>query len=167
MTVSRNNDSSIPSKKAVTSSFSRLKALRVKSLFNKGGSTEKKTVNALKQEGRLSKTTPSQENLREIGQHMVDNDVPAESIDKNISNYNTRRNKPQKSGTRRDRGWGGGGSIHNLQYEPTDLPKHRHKFSTDGDFFSRKSFKELGCSDFMIESLKQQNFLRPSQIQVR
>lgn len=163
--VSRNNDSSNPSKKGVTSSFSRLKAQRVKALVNKRDSTGKKTVNALKQEGRLSKTTLSQENFREIGQHMVDNDVPGESIDKNISDYNTRPNKPKKSGTRRDRGWGSGGSIHNLQYEPTDLLKQRHKYSADGDFFSRKSFKELGCSDYMIESLKRQNFLRPSQIQ--
>ncbi|KAH9782368.1 DEAD-box ATP-dependent RNA helicase 50 [Citrus sinensis] len=163
--VLRNNDSSIPSKKGVISSFSRLKAQRVKAVVDKRSAMGKKTVNALKQEGRLSKTTPSLENFRELGEHIVDNDVPAESIDKNISDYNSRSNKHEKSGTKIDRGWRSGGSIHNLQYEPTDRPKQRHKYSANGDFFSRKSFKELGCSDYMIESLKRQNFLRPSQIQ--
>eukprot|EP00257_Ricinus_communis_P016557 XP_015574759.1 DEAD-box ATP-dependent RNA helicase 50 [Ricinus communis] len=43
---------------------------------------------------------------------------------------------------------------------------HRqHKFSAENDFFSRKSFRDLGCSEFMIESLKGQGFLRPSPIQ--
>jgi ATP-dependent RNA helicase DDX18/HAS1 len=37
----------------------------------------------------------------------------------------------------------------------------------ENDFFSRKSFRDLGCTDFMIESLKGQVFVRPSHIQVQ
>ena len=36
----------------------------------------------------------------------------------------------------------------------------------DARFFSRKSFKELGCSDEMVECLRKQQFNRPSHIQV-
>lgn len=58
------------------------------------------------------------------------------------------------------RGWGGGRS----QFQSTD--NLQRKFNSDKDFFSRKSFKDLGCAPYLIHSLKEQNFLRPSQIQV-
>lgn len=174
MTVSGDDHSSIsiPSKKGVTASFSRLKAQRVKALVNK-------------QEGRLKQIT-------EIVEHIDDSDVPTDNSNKHISvnkylNSHTRRGSGRFSDpdgdytrTRRDGGRvmgsvesdaylrerGTGNSIRNLKHESTYVSKQRHKLSANRDFFSRKSFKELGCSDFMIESLKQQHFLRPSQIQV-
>lgn len=45
-------------------------------------------------------------------------------------------------------------------------PKHQRKMSVDSGFFSRKTFKELGCTGDMIESLRSLSFLRPSHIQV-
>ncbi|KAK3189395.1 hypothetical protein Dsin_028956 [Dipteronia sinensis] len=36
------------------------------------------------------------------------------------------------------RGWGDGGSIHNPEYESTNLPKQRWKLNAEKDFFSRK-----------------------------
>ncbi|EPS70034.1 hypothetical protein M569_04728, partial [Genlisea aurea] len=39
------------------------------------------------------------------------------------------------------------------------------KTKTTGDFFSRKTFKELGCSDYIVESLSKIQYLRPSHIQ--
>ncbi|XP_073106815.1 DEAD-box ATP-dependent RNA helicase 50 isoform X3 [Elaeis guineensis] len=60
------------------------------------------------------------------------------------------------------RGWGGAAS---LQSGAAGRSKRHRKTSTDGGFFSRKSFKDLGCSDDMIESLRGQMFLRPSHIQ--
>lgn len=62
------------------------------------------------------------------------------------------------------RGWGSRGPYAS-EYEPAE-PKQQ-KFSSDKGFYSRKSFKDLGCSEFMIESLKRQNFVRPSQIQAK
>lgn len=62
------------------------------------------------------------------------------------------------------RGWGRGASIQNFKSE--DLLKRMRKFSTDGDFFSKRTFGQLGCSEFMIESLRGLHFLRPSHIQV-
>ncbi|XP_038978955.1 DEAD-box ATP-dependent RNA helicase 50 isoform X2 [Phoenix dactylifera] len=60
------------------------------------------------------------------------------------------------------RGWGGAASLQSAA--AGQLKRHR-KASTDGGFFSRKSFKDLGCTDVMIESLRGQMFLRPSHIQ--
>ncbi|EHA8589429.1 putative DEAD-box ATP-dependent RNA helicase 50 [Cocos nucifera] len=55
------------------------------------------------------------------------------------------------------RGWGGAAATGRSKL-------HRNTY-TDSGFFSRKSFKHLGCSDDMIESLRGQMFLRPSHIQ--
>ncbi|XP_056165647.1 DEAD-box ATP-dependent RNA helicase 50 isoform X2 [Syzygium oleosum] len=62
------------------------------------------------------------------------------------------------------RGWGRGVSLDDYRSESKDLYLHR-KVSSNSDFHSRKSFEDLGCSDFMIESLRKQRFLRPSHIQ--
>ncbi|KAF8039392.1 hypothetical protein BT93_B1811 [Corymbia citriodora subsp. variegata] len=62
------------------------------------------------------------------------------------------------------RGWGRGVSVDDFRYESKDLNLHR-KFSSNSDFHSRKSFEDLGCSDYMIESLRKQHFSRPSHIQ--
>ncbi|XP_059310501.1 DEAD-box ATP-dependent RNA helicase 50 isoform X1 [Lycium ferocissimum] len=62
------------------------------------------------------------------------------------------------------RGWGGGGSNH---YRPNgeEISRERRNFDDRNNFFSRKSFQDMGCSDYMIESLKNQHFVRPSHIQ--
>ncbi|KAK3441930.1 hypothetical protein EUGRSUZ_B02194 [Eucalyptus grandis] len=62
------------------------------------------------------------------------------------------------------RGWGRGLSVDDFRSESKDLNLHR-KVSSNSDFYSRKSFEELGCSDYMIESLRKQQFLHPSHIQ--
>ncbi|XP_078436312.1 DEA(D/H)-box RNA helicase family protein [Wolffia australiana] len=51
--------------------------------------------------------------------------------------------------------------------KPDNRPqkKNRKLSGEDGRFFSRKSFKELGCNDEMVECLGRQQFHRPSHIQ--
>ncbi|XP_044500005.1 DEAD-box ATP-dependent RNA helicase 50 isoform X2 [Mangifera indica] len=184
------NDSSMPS----AASFSRLKAQRVRALANKISSTRKKVsqpedqhsqserhslgknkiVNSLKEVQRFS--TADIEPITAARHHMDDSNVPVECgvSDNQIEPAGLRKSDAQadeagflvpRASNAYLRGWGNGGSIHNFKSESKDLPKQRRKFSTDTDFFSRKSFKELGCADYMIESLKRQNFLRPSRIQ--
>ncbi|XP_059630618.1 DEAD-box ATP-dependent RNA helicase 50 isoform X2 [Cornus florida] len=63
------------------------------------------------------------------------------------------------------RGWGNGESIKNLRSKQMDNLSQGQKLTADNDFFSRKSFRDLGCSDYMIESLRGQLFLHPSRIQ--
>ncbi|XP_020101503.1 DEAD-box ATP-dependent RNA helicase 50 [Ananas comosus] len=60
------------------------------------------------------------------------------------------------------RGWGDAASGNNATLGRSS---HRRKSSSDSDFFSKKSFKDLGCSDDMIKSLRNLMFLRPSHIQ--
>ncbi|KAL0919802.1 hypothetical protein M5K25_011922 [Dendrobium thyrsiflorum] len=43
--------------------------------------------------------------------------------------------------------------------------KLHKKLPHDSGFFSMKSFRDVGCSDFMIESLGKQSIIRPSNIQ--
>lgn len=59
------------------------------------------------------------------------------------------------------RGWSRATPVHhnNAQY-----PRHRHKM-VDTGFFSRHSFKHLGCTDDITESLRTLSFTRPSHIQ--
>lgn len=64
----------------------------------------------------------------------------------------------------RSNGWSNGEAIHSFRGEPRDL-KHNRKYPSGSDFFSRKSFKDLPCSDDMIGSLKEQGFVRPSHVQ--
>lgn len=54
----------------------------------------------------------------------------------------------------------------NLRYDSLDLTQRSKSTSSAADFFSRKSFRDVGCSDFMIECLRKLNFQRPSNIQV-
>lgn len=64
------------------------------------------------------------------------------------------------------RGWGGGRSKQRSEYEPKDTSKQRKKFSVDSGFFSRKSFKDLGCSESVMKALEAQLYTRASHIQV-
>ncbi|XP_058075969.1 DEAD-box ATP-dependent RNA helicase 50 isoform X2 [Magnolia sinica] len=63
------------------------------------------------------------------------------------------------------RGWSNSSSYQKTMVDLTYPSKQRKKMSADGGFFSRKSFKDLGCSEDMIESLRAQLFIRPSHIQ--
>ncbi|KAG7946537.1 hypothetical protein I3843_14G044900 [Carya illinoinensis] len=102
---------------------------------------------------------------------------PKHGFEPHLENLNT-PGKPNKSDTktrisdisvprgsaRNLRGWGSGGSKYDYQSE--DILKRMRKLSTDRvDFFSKKSFGELGCSEFMIESLRGLRYSRPSHIQ--
>ncbi|XP_021889516.1 DEAD-box ATP-dependent RNA helicase 50 isoform X2 [Carica papaya] len=70
--------------------------------------------------------------------------------------------KPANSNLRR---WGNSRSIRHHESDSTLQHLRFHKLSADNGFFSKKTFRELGCSEHVIESLKAQNFLRPSHIQ--
>ncbi|KAL5555553.1 hypothetical protein UlMin_037789, partial [Ulmus minor] len=62
----------------------------------------------------------------------------------------------------------GGSSTHfrgwNFRSESSYLAERRN-LTTNTDFYSRKSFRDMGCSEFMVECLRKQLFQRPSHIQ--
>ncbi|XP_074363758.1 DEAD-box ATP-dependent RNA helicase 50 isoform X2 [Apium graveolens] len=77
---------------------------------------------------------------------------------------------PRSSGARTSaasfRGWSRGVPMEDeYEYRPTVYPKKGKKAHADSDFFSRKTFKDMGCTEYMIESLKSRLFNRPSHIQ--
>ncbi|KAL9691615.1 hypothetical protein QQ045_012040 [Rhodiola kirilowii] len=62
------------------------------------------------------------------------------------------------------RGWNRGDSMQRSGYEP-DYPPMRWQKSADKEFFSRKSYRDIGCKDYMIECLRVLGYMRPSNIQ--
>ncbi|KAM5568467.1 hypothetical protein ABKV19_016168 [Rosa sericea] len=141
------------------------------------GMGKKKKANAISRGGRLSNPSNSHE-FRDVLRKKEPTDY------KDNSRVTTKdffeplpesRHKPymrQKPNTIVDRrkvsvsrkGWGSGGSIRESSEYP-DLDQRR-RVSNDGGFFSRKSFRDVGCSEYMIECLRKQLFQRPSHIQV-
>lgn len=62
------------------------------------------------------------------------------------------------------KGWGDGSPTHhrasNLNLSQRDL-----NYNDKSNFFSKKTFKDLGCSEYVIEALRAQHYPRPSHIQ--
>ncbi|KAJ1411720.1 RNA helicase, DEAD-box type, Q motif [Sesbania bispinosa] len=118
-----------------SSSFGRLKAHRVKALIHR-----------TKQQRRTLDDNP-----------VLPSTVSIEDSD------DTDSRKPRSSGTRRSpphlRGWND--SVPKSQSQK----EHRKSSLTDTNFFSLKSFKDIGCTDNIIQSLQSQSYKRPSNIQ--
>ncbi|XP_050216875.1 DEAD-box ATP-dependent RNA helicase 50 [Mercurialis annua] len=84
---------------------------------------------------------------------------------KNEDFHRVEPDKPRRSAFKRSgaggssysRGWGNAGL--------TTTSMQEYKSSAQTGFFSKQSFTDLGCSEFMIESLNKQSFMRPSHIQ--
>lgn len=74
-------------------------------------------------------------------------------------------NASSKVSATRSKGWNEREPRRSYRVELGD-PKPTRKYDAGSDFFSRKSFRELGCCDEMIETLRAQDFVRPSHIQV-
>lgn len=68
---------------------------------------------------------------------------------------------PRVSAAPLKKGWGGEG----FRYDSTDVPQRRRRLSNEGAFFSKKSFRDVGCSDYMVDALRVQLIHRPSHIQ--
>ncbi|XWS13433.1 hypothetical protein CRYUN_Cryun36dG0037100 [Craigia yunnanensis] len=168
--------------KGSTAGFGRLKAKRVKALGKRTSrmkqeiSTEDDELVAQSHDSGVSRVFLSNERrencqITEIEKHVEYSDLSADSIqglDKPLESF-PKDAKPEGSFARGSaahlRGWGDGGSIHRHKFNSPDLLKKHLTPSVQSDFFSRKTFRDLGCSEYMIKSLKEQLFLRPSCIQ--
>ncbi|KAF3784561.1 DEAD-box ATP-dependent RNA helicase 50 [Nymphaea thermarum] len=63
------------------------------------------------------------------------------------------------------RGWASGRSLGKDETNTLKPSRRSRGLSGGREFFSRKSFKSLGCSESMINALRNLNILRPSHIQ--
>lgn len=139
-----------------------------------------KKINVLRVKSNVSRANRSQE-IQNTGQK----DMTREDMElavkaykdevEQLSKHQTRPEKLLKSDARVSDsrasaasfgGWSRGESMQHEYYRPTDISKKGKKLNADSDFFSRKSFRDLGCTDYMIESLRSRLFNRPSHIQV-
>lgn len=158
----------------------RLKAHRIKALINKRLS-HRNRGDDVKQ---LS--VPSEKKARELSNNQLENDsgssYPAphsrttsatrnkDLRSREASNSNFIRTVPGDASSQKDvarplrqsaspprsRGWG---------HSPPRPVDSRTSYATGDGFFSTKTFKELGCSNDLIEALKRLTYLRPSHIQ--
>ncbi|KAJ3681304.1 hypothetical protein LUZ60_015793 [Juncus effusus] len=63
------------------------------------------------------------------------------------------------------RGWGDVSNVDYFNSYDGGMNSQRKLFANDSGFFSKKSFKNIGCSDDMIDALRSLMFVRPSHIQ--
>ncbi|PRQ39703.1 putative RNA helicase [Rosa chinensis] len=140
------------------------------------GMGKKKKANAMSRGGRLSNPSNSHEfrdalRKKEPTDYKDNSRVTTKDFFEPLPESRHKPYMRQKPNTIVDRrkasvsrkGWGSGGSIRESSEYP-DLDQRR-RVSNDGGFFSRKSFRDVGCSEYMIECLRKQLFQRPSHIQ--
>ncbi|OWM63227.1 hypothetical protein CDL15_Pgr010627 [Punica granatum] len=131
--------------------------------------TRKKKPTAHRHEDKV----PGADRLRAIRESILrsnteemDDCVNQDKPDKRRKNYATEDSVAGGSNAG-FRGWDKGGTSRDFRSESMDPLKQHKKLSADSDFFSRKSFTDLGCSEYLIESLRKQLFVRPSHIQAK
>ncbi|KAJ6824264.1 DEAD-box ATP-dependent RNA helicase 50 [Iris pallida] len=163
-------------------SFGRLKVPQLKALIKKSSRTTTQNIHDKK---KSVTDTP----LDEIEYMKSEPDPPRrkasslllrqkESADDMTTDEEVQGTKPSRTVLKQDRdrevhisGRRVGSSLRGWTSAPSvretaiPHPKLNKRMSADGGFFSRRSFKDLGCSNYMIESLRSLLFLRPSHIQ--
>ncbi|CAN6302620.1 unnamed protein product [Urochloa humidicola] len=166
--------------------FGRLKAQKIKSLVTRSARLKRETSNrsstrrfddssfdasdeeesyyetrkTVLDSGRLAKQSSNSRNERTRGAH---------SLNSVLSQYRGGdSDAPGSEPTSGPKGWGNIADVtygrqDRKQREPLYFPQR--KGPLDSGFFSRRSFKEIGCSDEIIGALKNFDFPHPSHIQ--
>ncbi|KAK4420876.1 DEAD-box ATP-dependent RNA helicase 50 [Sesamum alatum] len=154
---------------ATSRSFGRLKVQRVKNLV-KESYRKKKQGNDLEDDEQKAESSPSHVAVVSYdGSDLLD-DQEVVNVQKDTSkafrsvSKSTGKAFSDFSATSSKR-WGNVEPIHSYRSKMDGVPKKGQKLKANSDFFSRKSFKELGCSDYIIESLRSLQYVRPSHIQ--
>ncbi|KAL0406088.1 UNVERIFIED_CONTAM: DEAD-box ATP-dependent RNA helicase 50 [Sesamum latifolium] len=156
---------------ATSRSFGRLKVQRVKNLV-KESYRKKKQANDLEDDQQKAETSPSHaEVVSYDGSDLLD-EQEVVNVQKDTSKASRSVSKSTRqvvsfsdfSATSSKR-WRSVEPIHSYRPKVDGIPKKGQKLKANSDFFSRKSFKELGCSDYIIESLRSLQYVRPSHIQ--
>ncbi|KAL8045338.1 hypothetical protein ABFX02_08G107000 [Erythranthe guttata] len=151
--------------------FGRLKMQRIKDIVNESYKKKKQVNNELEDDHQKHESPPSRVPFD-------DSDLSDEEEVITVKKYTSKALR--KSGSGRDassefsaaskKRWGDVDPLNSYRsnsYRPmveNDSSKG-YKSKATSDFFSRKSFKELGCNDNVIESLRSLQYTRPSHIQ--
>ncbi|KAL6536948.1 DEAD-box ATP-dependent RNA helicase 50 [Orobanche hederae] len=148
--------------------FGRMKVQRVQNLVKESYRRIKQS-NDLEDDQLEEETSPSRVSV-------VSYDELDEQKDINACKDTTRSVRPHikshleavsssESSAAPPKGWGNVRPV--TSYRPTadSVSKRGQMLKADSDFFSIKSFTELGCMDYIIESLRSLQYRRPSHIQ--
>ncbi|XP_004250766.1 DEAD-box ATP-dependent RNA helicase 50 isoform X3 [Solanum lycopersicum] len=186
------NDSTInqASNRGSTGNFGRLKFRRMRDLVRKSYTKNKKRDVIEHDEHNVTNTSSqsSTSSYGELDQLKEKQKLSARALAK-IQQLESRKNSPKiirmedegyngdfdaefgrlvdsrsKASASSLRGWGRGQSIHDRSMGE-EISRRRQNLDDRNNFFSRKSFHDMGCSDYMIEALRNQHFVRPSHIQ--
>ncbi|RWV97116.1 hypothetical protein GW17_00040118 [Ensete ventricosum] len=162
-------------------SFRRLKAQKVKSLIKKTSKNymAHSQIGSVTVVGDSSSSDTNQ--IDSFGSGRAQGDSPQDSDlkDNSAVNEETEVTDSLRLNSREDdyasfldrsvprnaslRGWRGAASD---EAATAGRSKQHRKMAHDSGFFSRKSFKDVGCTDDMVGALRGLMFLRPSHIQV-
>ncbi|KAG2555364.1 DEAD-box ATP-dependent RNA helicase 50-like [Panicum virgatum] len=166
--------------------FGRLKAQKIKSLvarsahLKRDGSSRTSTnrfdepsFNDSDQEEsyfeRRKPISDSERRAKQISNSRNERTRGAHSLNSVLSQYRgDDSDSPGSEATSGSKGWGNIADVtygrqNRKQREPLDFPQR--KGPLDSGFFSRRSFKEIGCSDEILGALRNFDFPRPSHIQ--
>jgi len=166
--------------------FGRLKAQKIKSLvarsahLKREGSSRTSTnrfdepsFNDSDQEEsyfeRRKPISDSERRAKQISNSRNERTRGAHSLNSVLSQYRgDDSDSPGSEATSGSKGWGNIADVtygrqNRKQREPLDFPQR--KGPLDSGFFSRRSFKEIGCSDEILGALRNFDFPRPSHIQ--
>ncbi|KAL9353576.1 hypothetical protein Peur_056256 [Populus x canadensis] len=144
-----NKDDSGIETKGVAANFGKLKAHKLKLIARKAKQQFNKHQHFREEEEEADKE-PISRNSDERGVNRTSrHDIKPRKSDSKVAGTHI--------SSSHSRGWGKGVDSGSMQVSM--------QRGYENDFFSRKSFRDLGCTDFMIESLKGQVFVRPSHIQ--
>uniref|UniRef100_A0A6M2ELA4 DEAD-box ATP-dependent RNA helicase 50 n=1 Tax=Populus davidiana TaxID=266767 RepID=A0A6M2ELA4_9ROSI len=145
-----NKDDSGIETKGVAANFGKLKAHKLKLIARKAKQQFNKNQHFREEEDEEADKEPISRNSDERGVNRTSrHDIKPRKSDSKVAGTHI--------SSSHSRGWGRGVDSRSMQVSM----QRGH----ENDFFSRKSFRDLGCTDFMIESLKGQVFVRPSHIQ--
>lgn len=166
--VIRNTESTKKSKGRLSGSFGKLKTQKVKAIIHK--TIHEKQRRSINDENSV---VEHPELGIEDGWEQSEGSNSQAGYQNTLNKFQKNDNRIESSGVLVERhsashskGWGGGESSRTLKTESQKLLREQRKPLSDSDFFSRKSFKDLGYSEYMIESLVKQFYRRPTHIQV-
>ncbi|KZV19936.1 DEAD-box ATP-dependent RNA helicase 50 [Dorcoceras hygrometricum] len=155
-------------------SFGRLKVQRVRDLV-KESHRKKKLNDEMEGDQQKAESTPShvplvlseESTLLDEQSYSRTRDIKRDTSKASGSNFRSARRdaSSSKGPMTSSKGWHNVEPAHSYRSKVYGNSKKEQRLKTSYEFFSRTSFKELGYSDSIIESLKNLQYLRPSHIQ--
>lgn len=152
-------------------SFQRLKVQRVKDLV-KESYRRKKQSNELEDDQQKAESSPSRMPVLSLDESDVLDEKKVIDVQKHNSKAlrsgikSSGRSFSSEFSAPSSKKWGNVDPVDSYRSKVDNVSKRGQKLKANSDFFSRKSFKELGCNDYIIDSLRSLQYIRPSHIQV-